>query len=234
MNQPDEESRQAGRRQAGRRESVLLVWWKWLFYSGLQIVCRLAAVVLFEFRSVGREHTCVEGPALVLSTHQSHLDPLLVGIVFDRHLQSVARKSLFGNRLLATIMRWLNAIELDRERGGLSGMKETMARLAAGHLVLIFPEGTRTPHGRMLPLKAGFLILVRRHHVPLIPMAICGAYEAMPRGASVVRRRPIRVEVGKPITAEELSSLDNVAALAHVEQRLAACDQAARNRLRRR
>ncbi|RMF37291.1 MAG: 1-acyl-sn-glycerol-3-phosphate acyltransferase [Planctomycetota bacterium] len=200
------------------------------FYYSLQLVCRLACVSLFHLRCLGREHTRVAGPALILSTHQSHLDPILVGVAFNERVNSVARQSLFPIPVLGTVIRWLDAIALDRTRGGLGGLKETMRRLRAGRKVLLFPEGTRTPTGRMLPLKPGFLVLARKCSVPLIPMAIVGAYDALPRGTWVLRPVPIRVVIGPAIEPDELKGLDDAAALELVTNRLAACRQRGQRR----
>ncbi len=204
--------------------------YKILVYHFLQLICRLVCVLVFHLRCFGREHTQVDGPAVILSTHQSHLDPVLVGVSFNERLSSVARKSLFRVPLLGTLIRWLDSIELDRERGGLTGLKETLRRLKRGRKVLLFPEGTRSPTGRLMPLKPGFLVLARRCSVPVIPVAIVGAYDALPRGAKVPRIVPIRVVIGEAIQPEELADLDDAAALRVVAERLAACDARGRAR----
>ncbi|HEY2148675.1 MAG TPA: lysophospholipid acyltransferase family protein, partial [Pirellulales bacterium] len=69
---------------------------KRLWYDFLRIVCRLAGTVVFSIRVRGREHAPAQGGALVMSNHQSHLDPVLVGMASDRRLNYLARQTLFG------------------------------------------------------------------------------------------------------------------------------------------
>ncbi|HBE71209.1 MAG TPA: 1-acyl-sn-glycerol-3-phosphate acyltransferase [Planctomycetaceae bacterium] len=196
---------------------------KSLFYRFIRMSSRIVSVFLFDFRAFGREHTLVEGPALILSTHQSHFDPVLVGATFNEQLNYLARRTLFKNRLFGALITLLDAIELDRDRSGLGGLKETIRRVRSGKKVLIFPEGTRTTDGRIAPLKPGFLAVARRCKVPLIPIAITGAYNALPKGAKLPIRYPMRIAVGEAIDVEEFQDLDDDAMLALVKSRLDAC-----------
>jgi 1-acyl-sn-glycerol-3-phosphate acyltransferase len=144
-------------------------------------------------------------------------------LAFNDRLNYLARRTLFKNRLFAGLIRLLDAIELDRDRSGLAGLKETLKRLKANEKVLVFPEGTRTNDGKISPLKPGFLAVARRSQVPLIPMAISGAYEALPRGSVLPRRYPLRVTVGPPIQYREYEQLSDEQALALLYQRLQCC-----------
>ncbi len=207
--------------------------WSWLglarfvFYRSVRSTVGLVAVFVFHLRCVGREHTHVEGGALILSTHQSHFDPALIGVTFNERLNYLAKRSLFKSRLFGGLITLLNAIELDRDRSGLAGLKETLKRLKSGQKVLIFPEGTRSSDGRIAPLKPGFLSVARRAKVPLIPVAITGAFEALPRGSRIPWRYPLRVAVGPAITAEQVASLDDDGVLALIRQQLELCYQQA-------
>ncbi|MEZ6137154.1 MAG: lysophospholipid acyltransferase family protein [Pirellulaceae bacterium] len=196
---------------------------KRMFYRGVRLTARILFVFFFDLRCYGRENTLVDGSALILSTHQSHFDPVLIGVTFNERLNYLARRTLFKNPLFGFVITMLDAIELDRDRSGLAGLKETMQRLKQGKKVLIFPEGTRTSDGQIAPLKPGFLSVARRSKAPLIPIAITGAFEALPRTSMRPRRFPMRVAVGKPIEFAEFSELSDEAMLELVSQRLHAC-----------
>ena len=214
-----------------RKSTKKLSLAKRLFYRAVRFISRLAGVMLFDLRCLHRERTLVEGSALVLSTHQRHFDPILIGVTFNERLNYLARRTLFDTRLLAFIIRMLDAIELDRDRSGLAGLKETMTRLKRGEKVLIFPEGTRSSDGRIAPLKPGFLAVARRCQVPLIPIAITGAYDALPRGSRWPKRYPMRVAVGEVIEFSQFCELSDAELLELVTQRLHACyDQAQASR----
>ncbi|GAB5401797.1 MAG: hypothetical protein Aurels2KO_00280 [Aureliella sp.] len=193
------------------------------FYRVIRLTSRIVSVFVFDFRAFGRHHTLVDGGALILSSHQSHFDPVLIGATFNEQLNYLARRSLFNNRLFGALISMLDAIELDRDRSGLAGLKETIRRVRSGKKVLIFPEGTRTSDGFIAELKPGFLAVARRCKVPLIPVAITGAYDALPKGASFPLRHPMRVAVGKAIEVEEFSDLDDEAMLELVKSRLDEC-----------
>ena len=193
------------------------------FYRLVRLTARILSVYLFDIRCHDREETLVDGAAIILSTHQSHFDPVLIGVTFNEHLNYLARRTLFDNAIFAWIIRMLDAIELDRDRSGLAGLKETMKRLKRGEKVLIFPEGTRSSDGKIAPLKPGFLSVARRTKVPLIPVAITGAYEALPRGSKLPVLYPLRVAVGKHIEPAEFADLGDDEFLDLVRIRLQRC-----------
>ncbi len=191
-------------------------------YNVFRMLARLVGVLAFDLRCYGRENL-VDGAALVLSSHQSHFDPVLVGLVFNDRLNYLARRSLFKNPIFAALLRLLNTIELDRDRSGLEGLKETLRRLKANQKVVVYPEGTRTPDGRIQPLKPGFLAVARRSKVPLIPMAISGAYESLPRGSILPRWYPFRVCIGPIVLFDDYEHLSDEQTLHLVAQRLDQC-----------
>jgi 1-acyl-sn-glycerol-3-phosphate acyltransferase len=87
----------------------------------------------------------------------------------------------------------------------------------------VFPEGTRTSDGKIAPLKPGFLAVARRSKVPLVPVAITGAYEALPRTSSFPIRYPIRMAVGEKLEAEMVASLSDEEVLKILSDRLHEC-----------
>jgi 1-acyl-sn-glycerol-3-phosphate acyltransferase len=151
-----------------------------LGYDVLRVMARCVAVWLFGLRVLGREHWPEGGGGLVCANHQSHFDPPLVGMTCSRRMNYLARDTLFNVPGLKQLIHFLDAIPIDREGGGLAGLKETLRRLKAGELVLIFPEGTRTHDGEVAPLKPGFIAVARRSRVPLIPVGVDGAFQAWP------------------------------------------------------
>lgn len=206
---------------------------KRLWYDGLQVLARLAGIVLFRIRWRGREHIPATGGVLVLSNHQSHFDPVLVGMAFDRRLNYVARQTLFGFAPFRWLINSLDAIPIDRDGLGMSGLKETLRRLKRGELVLLFPEGTRTRDGDVHRLKPGFNALAKRAGVPLLPVAIDGAWQAWPKARPFPRLDVIHIQIGPPILPEEIARYDERELVDEVERRIRACLDEAR-RLRRR
>ena len=180
---------------------------KRLWYDFLRVLFRLLGVACFRIRVFGREHIPAAGGVLVVSNHQSHLDPILAGLGCDRRMNYVARDTLFGFPPFRWLINSLDAIPIDREGIGLGGIKESLRRLKAGEMLVIFPEGTRTKDGNVGELKPGFLALARRSKVPILPMAIDGAYDSWPKrnflpGPAVIHIRygpAIESRIGGPI-----------------------------------
>jgi 1-acyl-sn-glycerol-3-phosphate acyltransferase len=197
-------------------------------YDLIRVVARAFAVLVYGLRVVGRENWPQNGGGLICANHQSVFDPPLVGLTCERRMNYLARDTLFRVPILAPLIRFLDAIPIDREGMGLSGIKETLRRLKAGELVLIFPEGTRTRDGEMGPLKPGFISLARRGGVPLIPVGFDGAYQAWPRTARFPRFGRIAVVIGEPISPEQISAASDEELLVELELRIRKCHTEAR------
>jgi 1-acyl-sn-glycerol-3-phosphate acyltransferase len=197
-------------------------------YNAIRAFARTVAVLVYGVRVIGRENWPSDGGGLVCANHQSMFDPALVGITCQRRMNYLARDTLFRIPLLAPLMRFLDAIPIDREGMGLSGIKETLRRLKAAELVVIFPEGTRTRDGEMGPLKPGFISLARRSGVPLIPVGLDGAYQAWPRTARFPRFGRIVVVIGEPISPQQVAAASDDELLAELERRIRACHVLAR------
>lgn len=204
-----------------------------LWYGFLHVLCRLVAVVVFRVRVEGRQCVPKNGPVLVLSNHQSNLDPVLVGLACDRRLNYLARDTLFGFAPFRWLIHSLDAIPIDREGVGLSGVKETLRRLKRGEMVLMFPEGTRTHDGALRPLKPGFCAIARRAEAPLAPVAIDGAFDAWPRSRTFPRFSMFRIQFGRPLFPQQLLAMSDEEIIEEMGRRLAECLGAARDSLAR-
>ncbi|MFM8435321.1 MAG: lysophospholipid acyltransferase family protein [Planctomycetia bacterium] len=197
-------------------------------YSVLWIVCRALGVSVFGVRTHFAEPLPERGGLIVLSSHQSHLDPLLLGLACDRRLSSLARSSLYTFKPFGAVITALDAIPIDREASALVAMKTVIRRLEEGAAVIIFPEGTRTATGRLGELKSGFALIAKRAGVPIVPVAIVGAWECWPKTRLLPRPGRIRLEFGKLVWPEEIAALNDRALVAECTARLQQLDARAR------
>ena len=177
-------------------------------YAVLWVLCRTLGVSLFGFRSRLAEPLPVHGGLVVLSSHQSHLDPLLLGLATDRRLSSLARSSLYAFKPFGAVITALDAVPIDRHASVITAMKIVIERLKRGAAVIIFPEGARTDDGQLGDFRSGFSLIAKRAGVSVVPVAIVGAYECWPRTRFFPRPGRIRVEFGKVLTAEEVAVMD--------------------------
>jgi 1-acyl-sn-glycerol-3-phosphate acyltransferase len=165
----------------------------------LQAVARILTTVLFDLKVYGARHVPPHGGVLVVSNHQSYLDPVLVAVQLRRPMSFLGKSELFRNRFFAWLIRSLNAFPVRQGAGDVGAVKETINRLQAGHLLNIYPEGSRTEDGELLPILAGVALVIRRAGVPVVPCVIGGSYDAWPKGTKVPRPHPIRVLYGPPM-----------------------------------
>jgi len=198
-------------------------YYKLLGYALIRTLSRWIAVIGMSLRCEGRHHIPRHGAMLVCSNHQSHLDPVLVGLLFNHRLNYLARKTLFHWTFFRWLIEYLDAIPIDREGAGLEGLKESLRRLRRGESLLVFPEGTRSPDGQVGSLQPGICLLARRSQALVIPMALDGAFEAWPRSAPGPKLARIHACIGTPLTPAEIAQWDDTRLLAELESRIRDC-----------
>jgi len=200
-----------------------------LWYETCRFPVRLAGVLFWRVRHFGLENVPASGGALIVANHQSHLDPPMIGAGSPRAMHFLARKSLFEFPGFGRLIASINAIPIDREGAGLSGLKESLRRLKRGEILVVFPEGTRSADGEIGRFRPGFTALAVRCGVPIVPAAIEGAYTCWPRARRFPKLGRIHVYYGPPISAQDVERLEERELLAEVESRIRQC----RERLRR-
>jgi 1-acyl-sn-glycerol-3-phosphate acyltransferase len=214
----------------------------WFLYEVGYWLSMTCLSVGFSYRFEGRRNVPRSGPALVLSNHQSFLDPMIVGCAARRHLCFLARKTLFRNRFFGDLIRRTNAVPVDQEGVAKEGLKAILHRLQAAEAVLVFPEGERTRKGDVQPLKPGILLLMKRLAAPIVPVGMAGAFDALPRTRHWPKLSPfflpptgadIAVSIGKPIPAERYRDMPREQVLAELHAELVRLKERA-ERLRRR
>ncbi len=194
------------------------------FYECVRRGLVLLFRVVYRAEVVGRERVPASGPLLIAANHQSFLDPPAIGcFIASRHLNFVARGGLFRFAPFAWFISLLNALPIREEGSDAAAIKETLRRLAQGRAILIFPEGSRTPDGKMHEFKRGVALLVKKARCPVVPAAIQGAFEAWPvsRGSPRLLGQRVRVAYGAPIPYDELMKDGADAALARIESEVA-------------
>jgi 1-acyl-sn-glycerol-3-phosphate acyltransferase len=179
-----------------------------LLWKTLQVPVRLAATLAFQLRAFHPDRVPATGGALMVSNHQSYLDPPLLGTKLNRSMAYLARSELFDHGGFARLIRALNAFPIRQGKGDVGAMKESIRLLQEGWLLNMFPEGSRTPDGCVHPAQKGAGLLIRRAGVPVVPVAIDGSYEAWPRGQKFPRPHPIRILYGHPVLLSRRSADD--------------------------
>ena len=149
----------------------------------------------------GIENIPTGTPVVFLSNHQGAFDiPVLQGFI-PVQFRWVAKKSLFNVPLIGWSMRFAGYIAIDRDNAAeaLKSMEAAASRIRNGTSVLIFPEGTRSDTGKLLPFKRGGFMLAAKSGAPIVPVAVSGTNVIMTRGGLSIRPASVRVSFGHPI-----------------------------------
>ncbi|MEW6594766.1 MAG: lysophospholipid acyltransferase family protein [Thermodesulfobacteriota bacterium] len=171
-------------------------WWG-------RVLCRAAGVTV-EIN--GLENLTGPGPYIFAANHQSQFDIFAIQGHFPFDFRWLAKKELFEVPLFGQAMHRAENIPVDRahSRQAVKSLDEAARRISDGISVIIFPEGTRSQDGSMLPFKAGAMVLAIKARVPVVPVAITGSFAVMPKGCFLPRPGRIRIRLGAPIATSGL------------------------------
>ncbi|MHC4595898.1 MAG: lysophospholipid acyltransferase family protein [Planctomycetota bacterium] len=158
-------------------------------------------------RTYGRENIPAKGAFILVSNHQSYLDPIFCVGPLKRPSSFLARDSLFSNWFFGPLISSVNAIPVKLGKADISAMRKVIGKLKEGQGVCLFPEGTRTYDGKIAPLKPGIGFLCRRGKATVVPVVIDGAFECWPRHKKIFSPGSILICYGKVITAEQVKNM---------------------------
>lgn len=209
--------------------------WSIALFAFGTLLCSIVFTLLFRYRKFGLRHVPSTGPLLVIANHQSHLDPVAVGIaVIPRQMNYLARASLFFPGF-GTLIRLFNAVPLKQDAPDTAAIRAALEQLGMGRAIVVFPEGSRTPDGRLHQFRRGTWLLLSRAKCDILPVAVEGAYDAFPRRARFPRLfgSRIAVNIGPVISGPELLAMGDEAGLRSLERTIEALRVDLAQRLRR-
>ena len=172
-----------------------------MIYVVMRAAVRLLAAVILgrRLRIEGLEHIPRRGPALIVGNHVGMLDPVLLGINIRRFdVYYMAKSELFRGRFLGWLFRRNHAFPVVRDTPDRTALRTALQHLAAGHVLLVYPEGTRSRDGLLHHAQAGAGFIARRSGAPIVPVASWGSERVLPRGAWLPRRADVHQRVGDP------------------------------------
>lgn len=172
-----------------------MTFWYLLGYS----LSKALAKTFFNYRVIGSENMIEEGPCIIAANHCSFFDPPLVGVACKRAIHYLARKSLLEWPVLGPIFPDLNVIPVDRKNADRSALMGAIRVVKNGGAVLIFPEGTRSPDGKLQPAQPGIGMIVAKTGAPVVPVRIFGSYEVYNRNQRRPKIGTVSVKIGQPL-----------------------------------
>jgi long-chain acyl-CoA synthetase len=173
----------------------------------------LGARLLFRMEVKGREVLAqLEPPYLICPNHQSYIDPFLVCSVYPRsvlrNVFHVGASMYFTNAAMAQLARLINVVPIDPDVQLLRAMRAGAAGLRAGKILNIYPEGQRSFDGQLQEFKKGAAILATELKLPIVPVALDGAYRIWPRKSWRFRLARVKMSFGEPIHVREVAADD--------------------------
>lgn len=171
--------------------------------------------LIWRPKITGKEHIPVSGPAVVVCNHTSAVETLIVPASLGRRLTFPAKAELFsgkggpGHRLVAWFLAAVGQLPMDRSGGRASAgsMDGVLQVLQNGELLAIFPEGTRSPDGRLYKGKTGVARLVLQAKVPVIPIGIRNTTLRRTKRLNLPYYRRTELSIGAPIEFNRYASV---------------------------
>ena len=177
-----------------------------MYWAGIQGVTFFVRVVGVRVRVKGLERI-PQGVCLFAANHTSAADaPAIVGAI-PRRVAVLLKESLFKWPIVGQAFQAVHFIPVNRSarKAALASMEKAAEALKAGQSFLIYPEGRRSPDGRLQEFKKGAVVMAIKAGVPIVPMVCIGAHHIMEKHSLVIRAGEIVVEFLEPIDASKYS-----------------------------
>jgi 1-acyl-sn-glycerol-3-phosphate acyltransferase len=178
----------------------LAAWWA-------RSICGISGV---KVEVVNTEQLDPQKPYIFAANHQSQFDIFVLQGFLGVNFRWLAKKELFTVPIWGPAMRCAGYIPIDRSHGrqAIKSLDEAAVKIGAGTSVIIFPEGTRSPDGKLHEFKAGAMLLAIKSGVPVVPVAIIGTYEILPKGKLLMKPGKVQICIGHPIETKSYGSRD--------------------------
>lgn len=175
----------------------------WLGHGGVGLALFLAGI---RYKVVGRENVPA-GAVVYCSNHESNVDPAVLFQGLHPMLHIFYKAELHKVPLMGTAFDIGGFVAVERaDRHKAFASVDTAAEsLRRGNSFLIFPEGTRSRGGELLPFKKGGFIMALKAQVPVMPVAVSGGRASMRKGSAIVRPVTVTVRIGQPIPTEGMT-----------------------------
>ncbi len=173
-----------------------------MIYAVFRLGVRVLAWVILgrRMRIDGMEHMPRHGAVLVVGNHVGTVEPALTGVFIPRRdVFYMAKSELFRNPWLGWLFRQNHAFPVERHSADRAALRTALGMLAGGHVLLVYPEGTRSWDGHLIgEVQAGAGFIARRSGALIVPVASWGSERVIPRGSWIPRRADVELRIGDP------------------------------------
>jgi 1-acyl-sn-glycerol-3-phosphate acyltransferase len=164
----------------------------------------------------GLENVPRTGPLIVVCNHLSFVDSVFLPLMIDRQMAFLAKSDYFTGKgikgwFIRFFMTSAGQLPIDRSGGKASeaSLNAGLQVLADGGVLAIYPEGTRSPDGRMYRGRTGVARMILEAHVPVIPAAVIGTEKVMPLGSNIPKVHRVGVVIGEPLDFSRFEGMES-------------------------
>ena len=169
----------------------------WVFIGALRVTMRIAGI---HIRVEGTEHI-PPGVCVFASNHASNIDPVALVPNIPRRVALLAKKEVFSVPILSKALHLARLVPVDRadREAAAESVDIAVEYLKEGLSFLVYPEGTRSPDGHLLPFKKGTFVMAIRAGVPVVPVSLAGTQRLMRKGDWTLHPGEVVVRYGPPV-----------------------------------
>lgn len=171
-----------------------------MYRLSMRAVDRVLRIVGVRVRVEGLENI-PSGACIFAANHVSNIDPLAFAPHIPRRVSIFLKKELFRIPILSFGMRLVKFVSVDRasRQGSAASLKQALGCLREGLSFAVYPEGTRSPDGRLQPFKKGAFVMSLEAGVPIVPVSIAGAQKRMPKGHWAIEPGEVALRFGPAV-----------------------------------
>ena len=170
-----------------------------LVYNTANVLMRGALRLFGDWNVEGREHVPPTGPLMVVSNHQSNLDPPMLAASLSRRIYFMAKRGIFHDPVISFLLRAYGTFPLNRDGGDLAAIQWSLRMLGQDAVIGMFPEGTRSP-GSMRQAIPGIALIALRSGAPILPVGMTGTERTGPPWQVAIPTGEFRVKIGQPFS----------------------------------
>jgi len=175
------------------------------FYTAVPWAKTILWISGVKVRIQGLENVETNAPRIYLSNHQSAFDILGLIACFPVDFKFIVKKELMRIPLFGDVLKRVGYISIDRSnpRRAMESMNEAAEKIKTGVSVLVFPEGTRSLDGSLLPLKKGGFHLALKSKCDVVPVAIINSSSIVPKGSLRIKKGAFSINIGKTVSIKD-------------------------------
>jgi 1-acyl-sn-glycerol-3-phosphate acyltransferase len=183
-----------------------------LYWAGMGLAFRGARLTGAKVKLVGRDKIDPAGTYIFMSNHASNLDPPLLVPLIPGRTSVLAKKEIWRIPILSKALDLAEIVPVERSNREAAVQSIRRAGEVMQHHIhmTIFPEGTRSPDGRLMPFKKGPFHLAAENGFPIVPVTILGTYEMMPKGRFIVKPGTATLVFHPPIDPKKFASREEL------------------------